>query len=89
MRYPNLEWAIGLRGFTDETLANKVNIERSRFSRCKNGRREFAPHEKTRIAIALDYPVDWLFAEPRPPRSTSPSDGVTQTRATDCVEVKV
>ena len=68
MRFPNLAWAIDHRRLAHYELAAKVGMERTRLSRCLNGAAEFASHEKERIAVALDFPLEWLFAEPRPPK---------------------
>ena len=43
-------------------------MERTRLARCLNGAAEFAPNEKERISTTLEFPPEWLFAEPRPPR---------------------
>jgi len=56
----------------EREFAARVGMDSSRFSRCLRGRFEFAPHERQRIAEALDYPAEWLFLTPEPPaRKTS------------------
>lgn len=70
MLYPNLAWAIDHKRLAHYELALNVGMERTRLSRCLNGAAEFALREKERIATALDFPMEWLFAEPRPPRMT-------------------
>jgi hypothetical protein len=72
MRFPNLPWAIEERRLAHYEFAARVGMDSSRFSRCLRGRFEFAPHERQRIAEALDYPAEWLFLTPEPPaRKTS------------------
>ncbi len=71
MRYLNLLWALRNRRITNWELAHEIKMDPSRFSRCLNGRFEFAPHERNRIAEVLDYPADWLFALPSPPPASS------------------
>ncbi len=69
MRYPNLVWAIEKKRFAHYEVAALVKIERTRFSRCLHGVSDFAPHEITRIGEALGYRAEWLFLEPKPPKS--------------------
>jgi len=68
MQYPNLAWAIDKRRLAHWELCLQVKIDPSRFSRCVNGRFDFAPHERQRISEALGFPEDWLFAVVMPPR---------------------
>jgi len=69
MRYPNLVWAIEKKRLAHYEVAAQVKIERTRFSRCLHGLTEFAPHEMTRIGEELGYSAEWLFIEPKPPKS--------------------
>jgi hypothetical protein len=71
MKFPNLLWAIEESRLAHYELASRIGMDASRFSRCLRGRFEFAPHERTRIAEVLAYPVEWLFAEARPPRTVA------------------
>lgn len=66
MRFPNLIWAIGSRRLAHYELAQRAQIEPSRFSRCLGGRLDFAPHERKRIAELLGFGEAWLFSEPVP-----------------------
>ena len=67
MKDSNLVWAIGRRRLAHNELATRIKMDPSRFSRCLNGRFEFAPHERSRIAEALGFDDEWLFREPLPP----------------------
>jgi hypothetical protein len=44
-------------------LAHLLKMCEARFSRKMTGKTDFAPHEKTRIAEALQLDPAWLFAE--------------------------
>ncbi len=70
MRFPNLFWAIEQKRLAHYELAARVGMDASRFSRCLRGRFEFVPYQKQRIAEVLAYPAEWLFTEPRPPRTS-------------------
>jgi hypothetical protein len=74
MKFPNLLWAIEESRLAHYELASRIGMDASRFSRCLRGRFEFAPHERARIAEVLGYPVEWLFAEARPPRAVASPD---------------
>lgn len=67
MKYPNLVWAIGRRRLAHYELATRIKMNPSRFSRCLDGRFEFAPHERSRIAEALGFDEGWLFRDLLPP----------------------
>lgn len=69
--YPNLLYALTLRGLLAYQLAAQVRMSESRFSRCARGRMPFTPEERARIVEALNFPDDWLFARPTPPRARS------------------
>ncbi len=72
MIFPNLLFAIGEKRLAHYELCSQVGIERTQFSRRLNGMGEFSSREKERIAGALEYPKNWLFAEiSPPPRVTS------------------
>lgn len=71
MKYPNLLWAVRKRRLAHYELATRVKMDPSRFSRCLNGRFEFAPHERSRIAEALGFDEGWLFRDPLPPGSSA------------------
>lgn len=77
MKYPNLVFAIAKRRFAHYEIAVAVGMSEWRFSRCLNGRSSFAPHEKTRIAEALNYDIAWLFESviPRPTRADEQTRG--------------
>ena len=70
VRYPNVTWAIEKTRLAHYEFAAKVKIERTRFSRGLHGATEFTDAEMARISEVLGYPVEWLFAEPRPPIRT-------------------
>ncbi len=86
MRFPNLLWALRNRRITNWELAQKIKMDPSRFSRCLNGRFEFAPHERNRIAELLGYERDWLFALPSPPLASARSE--TVSAAVACAAAK-
>jgi hypothetical protein len=69
MRFINLEWVIGLRRVRRFELAQALKISEGAFCHKLSGQKEFAPHEKQRIAEFLGYQASWLFAELRPPES--------------------
>jgi hypothetical protein len=84
MLYPNLAWAMSNRRLPNYRVAALAELSESSFSRALSGRRDFNPEERERIAKVLCFPLPWLFAKPRPPRSVSPSDDTTQPTAMDC-----
>ena len=68
MRFPNLLWALKNRRIAHYEMAAKLKRDTSYFSKCLNGRTEFAPHEKHRISEVLGYDAGWLFQGITPPR---------------------
>lgn len=66
MRYPNLLWAIR-QGGAQFRLAAQLGESESWLSRRLTGRCDFSAEDRERVALALDYPAEWLFAEPQPP----------------------
>jgi hypothetical protein len=78
MKFPNLNWAISNRGLAKFNLAHKLDQSEAWLSRRLNGHLDFAPDERKRIAMVLEYPVEWLFREPRPPRRSPARKEVTQ-----------
>jgi hypothetical protein len=68
VKYPNLCWAIQRRRLAHYEVAAAIIVDPSRFSRCLNGRAEFAPHEQARLSELLGFDAAWLFAEPLPRR---------------------
>jgi len=75
--YPNLIWAISQVG-TRYRFAAVLSESESWLSRRLAGRAQFAPDDRERIARALGYPAEWLFAKPTPPsrQEGKHSDGV-------------
>lgn len=70
MKFPHLFLAIRARGRAHFELAAALRRSPASFSRCVNGREEFLPHERTRLAEQLGCDSDWLFEEvPIPPPS--------------------
>lgn len=63
MRYPNLKAVLFQRRIPAFELARVLKISEAQFSRRMTGRIDFAPHEKTRIAEALQIDPAWIFAE--------------------------
>jgi len=66
--FPNLIYAMALRGLLNYQLAAEVDMHESRFSRCARGRLAFKPEERAKIAAVLKFDTAWLFARPTPPR---------------------
>jgi transcriptional regulator with XRE-family HTH domain len=66
MRFPNLLWAIAQAG-TRYQFAGRLGVSEAWLSRRFVGRAEFSPDDRLRIAKALGYPSEWLFAMPAPP----------------------
>jgi hypothetical protein len=81
VRYPNLVWAIEKKRLAHYEVAVQVKIERTRFSRCLHGLADFTPYEMTRIGEALGCPAEWLFTEPKPPKSPIFGDETTTPMA--------
>ena len=67
--FPNLAYAMALRGMLAYELAAQANMSESRFSRCQRGRLPFTSAETARIAETLRFAEAWLFARPTPPRT--------------------
>lgn len=67
MRFPNLRWALSERRISHWQFALRIPMEPSTFSRRMNGRGEFTPLERERIAHMLSYPAGWLFQIMVPP----------------------
>ncbi len=67
MKFPNLAWAIAHRRFAQYEVGDAIGKRESAFSRAVNGRVEFTPQERAKIADFLGYPVEWLFEEVSPP----------------------
>lgn len=84
MRYPNLLWAIANWGPRYRFAAAQGHSE-SWLSRRLNGRAEFSPDERRKVALALEYPIEWLFQTPVPPQRAStnglniPTDATADT----------
>lgn len=68
MRFPNLVFAIERLELRHFEVADRVGMERSRFSRCVRGRFEFTSEERRKLAKLLGYSDAFLFAVPPPPR---------------------
>ena len=69
MKYPNLKVALSQKRIPQFVLAQLLRMSEGTFSLRMNGRAEFAPHEKTRIAEFLGFDADWLFTEAYIPAS--------------------
>jgi hypothetical protein len=69
VNFPNIAYAAGVRGLAQYQLALAVSMSESRLSRCLNGRFEFSPMERRRIAEVLSFDESWLFERPKPPKS--------------------
>ena len=67
MKFPNLIWAIARRRLAHYELAVAAELTETKFSKGLNGRVEFSPEERLRIAKVLGYEQDWLFQEIVPP----------------------
>jgi transcriptional regulator with XRE-family HTH domain len=66
MKYLNLAWAIRQQG-SQFRFALRLGESESWLSRRLTGRVEFTTEERNRVACALTYPAEWLFATPNPP----------------------
>lgn len=82
VKYPNLTWTIGQQRLAHYEVAERVLIDRTRFSRCLHGAGTFAPYEKSRISEALGYSGEWLFLEPRPPVRKAQSTRTNDSQVT-------
>ena len=69
MKYPNVRYAIYIRGLTQQRLASSVGMSESRLCRCGRGTQEFTPEERARIARFLRFDEQWLFERPKLPAS--------------------
>lgn len=69
MKFLNLVYAISLQRKPHYEIAQAVGISEWRFSRLLNGRSEFTPVERARIADVLGFDKAWLFETPKPPKS--------------------
>jgi hypothetical protein len=68
MDFPNLVWALAQFG-PRYKFAASIGENESWLSRRLVGRIPFSPSDRERIASALSYPEEWLFAKPAPPRA--------------------
>ena len=84
MRYANIIWAMKNRRHAHYEVAAHIRMEASHFSRCLNGRFEFASHERQRVAELLNYPAEWLFEEVKPPVMRSGVDAPATAAAMSC-----
>ena len=66
MKYLNLAWAIRQQG-SQFRFALQLGESESWLSRRLTGRVDFTTQERDRVARALGYPAEWLFATPNPP----------------------
>jgi len=69
MKYPNLNWMIWCKGERRYQIAVALKISEATLTRKFQGRADFLPYEKERIAEILGYTSSWLFAELTPPAS--------------------
>ena len=76
----NLKTALAASGTRQVDIALKLRITPSAFSEFVHGRRDLAPHLKTRIAEILNADPAWLFATrhviPAPPSGSTPAQTV-------------
>jgi len=63
MRFPNLKTGMSHKHVPSCELARLLKISAANFSRSLHGYREFAPHERKRIAEFLQFNESWLFEE--------------------------
>lgn len=68
MKFLNLVYAISLQRRRHYEIAQAVGISEWHFSRLLNGRSEFTPTERRRIAEVLSLDEGWLFETPKPPK---------------------
>jgi hypothetical protein len=59
--YAHLKAAIKHCGLLHGDVAKVICKSEAQFSNLINGKAEFAPHEKTRIAELLGFSESWLF----------------------------
>src|SRR5580704_8323210 len=67
VKYPNIAYAADIRGLAQYQLASSAGMSETRLSRCVNGRTEFSPEERNRVAQVLGFDEPWLFERPKPP----------------------
>lgn len=60
-----LKIAVLRSGWEQRTIADKADVEETRFSKIVHGKAKVTPDEKKRIARALRMTVGELFAEDR------------------------
>jgi hypothetical protein len=77
MKFPNLVYAISLKRLPHYEIAQAARVSEWRFSRLLNGRSEFTPAERLRIANVLGFDQGWLFEAPKPPRPQIFEGGTT------------
>jgi len=63
MRFPNLKTGMSHKHVPSCELARLLKMSDANFSRSLHGYREFAPHERKRIAEFLRFNESWLFEE--------------------------
>jgi transcriptional regulator with XRE-family HTH domain len=68
VKFLNLVYAISLQRKRHYEIAQAAGISEWRLSRLLNGRNEFTPAERRRIADALGFDEGWLFETPKPPK---------------------
>lgn len=68
MKFLNVIYAISLQRKPHYQIAQAVGISEWRFSRLLNGRSEFTPGERKRLAEILGSDEAWLFELPKPPK---------------------
>jgi transcriptional regulator with XRE-family HTH domain len=66
--FPNLAYAVDVRGLAQYELAQRARMSESRLSRCMNGRSEFSSDERERISVVLALDESWLFERPSLPK---------------------
>ena len=89
MKFPNLYWAMQKKRLAHYEAAASIKVDPSRFSRCLNGRAEFAPHEQTRLSELLGFDPSWLFTEPLPRKQSierSKPDAPVQSQRVEPIE---
>lgn len=71
MLFPNVTIALERLGRTQVFLAETLAISQPTLSRKLSGLSDLAPHEKARIAEALGFTEEWLFAPISIPREAA------------------
>lgn len=79
----NLKAALAMRRATQAELAAELKISTGLLSEVIHGRKQLAPHQRTRAAEFLGAEETWLFASVSIPsfRPRVPTDGATATAA--------